>query len=553
MGSDLACLDAILVAAPRALSVAVLGAGTMGAGIAQVAMQHGHSVIVYDVVPAMLDRGKAAIEVGLAKLVEKGRLSAVDRAAALSRLQTTTLLDDLTDVDLVIEAAPESMEVKGDLFRFLDAFCRPDTVLATNTSSLSVTAIAALTHRPHRVLGLHFFNPAPVMALVEIIAAQQTGPAALELARNFTLSLGKTPIECRDTPGFIVNRVARPFYGEALKILGEGGASARAIDASLKAAGFRMGPFELMDLIGIDVNFAVTQSVFQAFFGEARFRPHPLQQQMVAAGKLGRKTDQGFYKYQDGKPIDLDLEQPVSPGERGQRFCVIGAPKQLASWGRRCIDAGQEAVLVDATGPFPPATLLSELGEVNGVFEVGPAPAHTRQALQRLIAERLRPGAWLITDDLERTATAAMADHGVPTAVVGDWAGDGQLWEVAFAENLGSAETLRMHTGLADIGVQAVRVADHPGLVFARVISMLVNEAAFALQEDVATANDIDRALLLGANYPTGPLAWAERLGTSKIVALLDAVHFQLGEERYRVAPLLRRRALAGVALVGAP
>jgi 3-hydroxybutyryl-CoA dehydrogenase len=277
--------------------VGVVGAGTMGAGIAQVALTAGFPVTLFDVTAPALEAGRERIQHGLSKLAEKGRLDGtVDEVAA--RLAPTRSLRDLAEARLVIEAAPESLDLKGELFRELDALCGPETVLASNTSSFSITRLAAFTERPDRFVGLHFFNPAPLMALVEVIAGQRTDQGALELAHTFAQACGKTPVLTQDTPGFILNRVNRAFYGEALRLLTDGVANFEAIDRIVRGGGgFRMGPFELLDLIGLDVNLAVTESVSAAFYDEPRFRPMPMQRRMVEAGLLGRKSGKGFYDY----------------------------------------------------------------------------------------------------------------------------------------------------------------------------------------------------------------------------------------------------------------
>jgi len=269
----------------------------MGRGIAQVAAQAGFEVILYDVSQTALRSALGVIKEGLRKRVEKGKLTPGDATEALSAIQTKKKLTDMGDADVVIEAAIEQMDVKKEIFRKLDQVVSPETILATNTSSLSVNAIASLTHMPESVVGMHFFNPAPVMKLVEVVRGRQSSPDAVKRICDLAVAMQKTPVVCSDTPGFIVNRVARPFYGEALRLLGEGVATVEEIDLIVRSGGFRMGPFELMDLIGIDVNFAVTQSVYDQFFQEPRFRPHPIQRQMVESGTLGRKTGNGFYKY----------------------------------------------------------------------------------------------------------------------------------------------------------------------------------------------------------------------------------------------------------------
>ena len=278
--------------------IAVLGAGTMGAGIAQVAAQAGFETLVYDIKQEFIDTGMGRIRSFLQGSRERGKISAEQEQAILDRLHTSTSLEACKDSALVIEAAPEKLELKRDIFKQLDSICAPATLLASNTSSFNVTAIAASTQHQERVLGLHFFNPPPLMALVEVIQGDRTSAATIEKAILLVRSMGKTPARAKDTPGFIVNRIARPFYNEGLRILGDGDASVETIDRIMKEAGnFRMGPFELMDLIGNDINFAATESLYRSFFEDPRFRPSPIQQRMVMGGNLGRKSGRGFYNY----------------------------------------------------------------------------------------------------------------------------------------------------------------------------------------------------------------------------------------------------------------
>ena len=280
------------------VKIGVIGAGTMGAGIAQICAQAGFETLLYDISQEFIDKGLSRIQSFLQRTRERGKITPEEEKQILARLRTSLKLEDFTGSALVIEAVPEQLDLKREIFKKLDALCGPETLLATNTSSFSVTAIAGATRHPERVAGMHFFNPPPLMALVEIIRGERTSAATMEKAMSLARQIGKTPVPAKDTPGFIVNRIARSFYTEALRILGDGQAEVSTIDRIMKeVGGFPMGPFELMDLIGIDINFAATESLYQSSFHDPRFRPSPIQQRMVLAGNLGRKTGRGFYAY----------------------------------------------------------------------------------------------------------------------------------------------------------------------------------------------------------------------------------------------------------------
>ena len=281
-------------------NVGILGSGTMGGGIAQVAAQSGFNVILYDVESSMLTRALNNLNSTFSKLVEKGKLKREDADAALARITTVTSLNDLAQCDFIIEAAPEKLDLKQSLFSNLESLISPDSILATNTSTLSVTQIASGCKRPQNVVGMHFFNPAPLLPLVEVIAGAVTAEAVVAATLDLAKRMGKTAVQVKDVPGFIVNRVARPFYLEALRLLEEGVADHATLDKLIRdGGGFRMGPFELMDLIGLDINYAASISVYESYFHEPRYRPSLAQQRMVESGRLGRKTGRGWYEYND--------------------------------------------------------------------------------------------------------------------------------------------------------------------------------------------------------------------------------------------------------------
>lgn len=278
--------------------VSILGAGTMGSGIATSVALGGYRVSLFDINDALLQKAFERISRSINRGVELGKTDRLSANEAIAAIELIKDLEAAAQVDLVIEAVTEDLELKQSLFAELDSKAPAKTLMASNTSSLSVSALASATSRADRFLGLHFFNPAHIMKLVEVIALDDTSEETIDKAVNFIHSLNKSPVLCKDTPAFIVNRIARPFYGEALKLLGEQASDVDTIDRLVRSMGFKMGPFELIDLVGTDVNLAVTQSVYEQFFYDSKYRPHPIQQQMVASGRLGRKSGRGFYNYQ---------------------------------------------------------------------------------------------------------------------------------------------------------------------------------------------------------------------------------------------------------------
>lgn len=305
------------------MKIGVIGSGAMGSGIAQVAAQAGYEVVVYDQQKAALERAENGLKATLSKLVDKGKISSEDSTGILNRIAFRESLESLASSDLVIEAIVENIEVKKTVFRSLEAIVSERCILATNTSSLSVTAIAAACDKPDRFIGIHFFNPAPLMPLVEIIPALQTSTNLAVTCSDLMRAWGKVPVICKDTPGFIVNRVARPYYSEALRIYDEGLADMATIDQAMRNLGFRMGPFELMDMIGHDVNYTVTESVFTAMYFDARYRPSITQKKLVEAGWLGKKSGRGFYNYAEGSIQPTPSSDSALLTRIGQRILAM--------------------------------------------------------------------------------------------------------------------------------------------------------------------------------------------------------------------------------------
>ncbi|WP_336653969.1 3-hydroxyacyl-CoA dehydrogenase PaaH [Leclercia adecarboxylata] len=462
-------------------TVAVIGSGIMGAGIAEVAASHGHPVLVYDINADAISRAIDGIRTRLESRVARGKLSAEACEQTLQRLVPVTDIQALARADLVIEAASEQMAVKKALFAQLAEICPAKTLLTSNTSSISITAIAADLSHPERVAGLHFFNPAPVMKLVEVVSGLATSEEVVEQLSALAVKWGKQPVRCQSTPGFIVNRVARPYYAEAWRALEEQVAAPETIDAALReGAGFPMGPLELTDMIGQDVNFAVTCSVFNAFWQERRFLPSLVQQELVLAGRFGKKSGQGVYNWRSDRPA--------------------------ASWLETVSDAD---------------SAMSVQRRSDGVTEID---------------------GLLLIETQGETAQALANRYGQPVVVCDRQEGDVAVIAVA-ASNPASANRKAVWH-LQQQGKRVLQVADYPGLLIWRTVAMIVNEALDALQKGVASEQDIDTAMRLGVNYPRGPLAWGEQLGWQRLLRLLENLQRHYGEERYRPSSLLRQRAL---------
>ena len=490
--------------------VLVVGAGIMGMGIAQVAAQAGHAVCVYDTRPDAAAVAKEKLATSLSALVTKGKMTTEAVKALLQRITPVAHLRDAAHVGLVVEAIVENLQVKRTLFQELEGLVGDDCILATNTSSLSVTAIANGLKRPARLVGMHFFNPVPLMKLVEVISGLQTDEQVAQAIFDLAERWGKTAVHARSTPGFIVNRIARPYYAETLALLQEQAAAPAQLDALLRAAGFRMGPCELMDLIGHDTNFSVTQSVFEANFFDRRFTPSLVQRELVDGGLLGRKSGQGFYVYPEGAPA-----------------WVPHTPRELPA---------STAFVVHGSGAV--ADRLAESVSAH----LGGKPA-SRAPSSDWVGLQVATGQLRLTDG--RSAWQVAQDVGVSDITVFDELPTVTGGALAFA-SVGSADWAQLSAAvLQALGYAPIQVADAPGLVVARTLAMLVNEACDAVLQGVCSADGADAAMKLGVNYPAGPFEWLARMGRPRVVAILHALDVCYRGERYRVSPLLQRGAVA--------
>jgi 3-hydroxybutyryl-CoA dehydrogenase len=513
-------------------AVAVIGSGAMGAGIAQVAAVAGYTVRLYDTRPEAVAKAISDIAAALNKLVVKERMSAIDCAAAIARLHAAVTLPEVADAGLVVEAIVENLDAKRALFTQLEGMVGDDCILATNTSSISVTAIAAGLRLPGRVAGMHFFNPVPLMALCEVVSGLATEAGAAQTVFDTAAAWGKNPVHAKSTPGFIVNRVARPFYAEGWRLLNEQAADAATIDAVMReAGGFRMGPFELMDLIGHDVNFSVTQSVFNAYFQDPRFTPSVLQQEMVNAGFLGRKAGQGFYRYGDGAAAPQAQAEAPQPKPEYVSYTIEQGAASHAVGG----------VAVDALAARLRAAGI-EITHRKTPETIRPVGAHDDAP-----AFHCNGAAIYLTDG--RSATQRARDNHHADTVLFDLAldyGSAKRIAIARADQCSDAAFNAVVGLLQAAGFVVTRLDDVAGLAVMRTVAMLANEAADAVNQGVCSAAAADIAMQKGVNYPRGPLAWADAVGIEHIVRVLANLAGGYGEDRYRVSPLLRRKQATG-------
>lgn len=492
--------------------IGVAGTGLMGRGIAQIAVQAGMPVRLYDSRPGAAQEACGAIVGTLEKLAAKGKLAAADVDAAAGRLSAVAELAGFAPCTLVVEAIVEDLDAKRALFQALEAVVAPDCMLATNTSSLSVTAIAAACAQPGRVAGFHFFSPVPLMKIVEVIAGPLTDAGVADRLVDLARRMGHTPVRAADTPGFIVNHAGRGYLTEALRLLGECVAPHAEIDRILRqGAGFRMGPFELLDLTGLDVSQPVMESIYDQYYQEPRFRPSPIARQRLLAGLLGRKTQRGFYRYEDGRK-EADSEPPLPHGEK------------LAVWLGDEDRAAFPAVvaLLDSLGVAWDTGARPRGDSLCVVLSVG------EDVTTRTVAAGLDPARSVGLDPLFLTGCRTVMTTPLTAARYRD----------------------AVHALLAADGTPVAVVRDSPGFVAQRVLATIVNIGCDIAQQGVATPQDIDHAVTLGLGYPLGPLALGDKLGAATVLRILDGLFAFYRDPRYRPSPWLKRRALLGSSLL---
>jgi 3-hydroxybutyryl-CoA dehydrogenase len=487
------------------LCAGVAGAGTMGRGIAQVLAQCGVRTLLFDAQPGAARKGRESIGAMLGKLTEKGRLPAAEAQAILQRIEIVESLEAFAACQVVIEAIVEELAAKRELFSTLEKSVSGDCILASNTSSLSVTAMAAACQRPGRVAGYHFFNPVPVMKIVEVVDGVLTEPWVGEALGALAKRFGHTAVRCKDTPGFIVNHAGRAFVPESLRVLSEGVADFASIDRILvDAAGFRIGPFGLMDLVGLDVAHAVMKSMYEQYYGEPKYRPSFLAEPRVAAGLLGRKTGRGWYTYgKDG--VAQALPEAKAPSTRPAAIWVVPELRELFSKFNIQIRTRADNQTVCFVCPLgrDATTTAQQLG-------LDPERTVAIDPLFGFAKRRTLMTTPVTLPDVRDAAHALLASDGTPVSVI----------------------------------------KDSPGFVAQRVVAHIVNVGCDIVQMRIASPQDLDRAVSLGLGYPRGPLAMGDSIGAHRILAVLECMHDFFQEPRYRPSPWLRRRAQLGVSLL---
>ncbi|MGH8740643.1 MAG: 3-hydroxyacyl-CoA dehydrogenase [Burkholderiales bacterium] len=485
------------------LVAGVAGSGTMGRGIAQVLAQGGVRTLVFDAQPGAARKARDAISQSLQKLVERGKLQGAALGATLGRIEVVDSAEAFKPCHVVVEAIVEELQAKRELFARLESIVGEECILASNTSSLSVTAMAAACKRPQRVAGYHFFNPVPVMKIVEVVDGELTERGVTDALTGLARRFGHLPVRCKDTPGFVVNHAGRAFVPEALRILGEGVADFATIDRILvDAAGFRLGPFGLMDLVGLDVSHAVMKSMYHQYYEEPKYRPSFLAETRVAAGLLGRKTGRGWYAYgKDGAASPI--EEPRAPSNKPDSVWAVPELKDIVSGVRIESDPAKAAVCLIAPLGKDATTSARE-------HKLDPARTVAVDPLFGFARRRTLMTTPATKSGAKESAHALLAAHGVPVSVIND----------------------------------------SPGFVAQRVVAHIVNVGCDIAQMRIASPEDLDRAVVLGLGYPRGPLAMGDAAGAAKVLAILEAMHDFYQEPRYRPSPWLRRRAQLGMSLL---
>lgn len=495
-------------------TIGIVGTGAMGRGIAQIAALAGLTVRLFDTNPDAIDAARTYLGETFAKLTAKGKLNDIEGRAALERVTGAPSIEGLADCDLVVEAIVENLEVKRKLFRDLEAVVSGRCILVSNTSSLSITAIAAACTDPSRVAGYHFFNPVPLMKVVEVIDGLRTNPTAGDALMDLARRMGHTPVRAKDMPGFIVNHAGRGMNTEGLRVASEGVASFVEIDRIMREqAGFRLGPFELLDLTALDVSHPVMESIYHQFYEEPRFTPSPITGVRLAGGLIGRKAGEGFYRYVDGKQ-QFPQEAPA-PTALPQRV-----------WVSRSHPEAREAV-------------LQILAKANVTLDDGTHPA----------ADSL-----LVVTPFGLDATTAAVEEGLDASRV---VAVDALFPLVGAQRrtvMTTPATTReardaAHALFAADGVPVTVIRDSTGFVAQRVVATIVNIGCDIAQQKIASPQDIDLAVTLGLGYPRGPLALGDALGAKTILTILQNIHRVLGDPRYRPSPWLARRAQLGMSL----
>nr|WP_269117296.1 3-hydroxyacyl-CoA dehydrogenase [Psychrobacter sp. Ps6] len=515
-------------------TLAIVGTGIMGMGIAQIAAQAGIQVFLYDAKVGAAEQGRQSLQAMLEKLTAKGKFSDDELQAMLSNLIVVQELSQIATAEIVVEAIIENLDIKKQLFAQLESVVTADTILATNTSSLSVTAIAADCDYPERVAGFHFFNPVPLMKIVEIIPGISTQQSVVDALTNLAKRMGHLGVVAKDTPGFIVNHGGRAYGTEALKILGEGVASFEQIDRILRdGAGFRMGPFELLDLTGIDVSHPVMESIYDQFYHEARYRPHPLTRQMLVGKKLGRKAGEGFYHYENGQKLSTATAQDQSSEALISDAVItsvwVGA--DLVEDKTQLVDylKSQGITIDDNDTPHPNSlVLLAIYGEdtTNAAirYQIDPKQAIAIDMLTELTMHRTLMPSIVTQERFVAQAYALFSSSKVN-------------------KDLDSTQTD------AQEAVSATLITESTGFVAQRVIAMVINLGCDIAMQKIATPEDIDNAVKLGLGYPYGPISWGDHLGASRVLLILERIYAFTGDPRYRPSPWLQRRAKLGVSL----